>query len=90
MALLRERTIPKERPPLNDEVSANFLQTGGVSQSARRIPYGRNLGCLDRRRYIFFQAALNCTHESESTPFQNQYFTENLVEPESKPAPLNL
>jgi hypothetical protein len=29
----------------------------GVAQSARRIPYGRNLGFLDRSRYFFFQVA---------------------------------
>jgi hypothetical protein len=40
VALVRERTIPTERPLLVGEVS--------VAWSVRRIPYGRNLGFLDR------------------------------------------
>jgi hypothetical protein len=38
VALVRERTIPTERPPLVGEVSANFLRIDGVPWSARRIP----------------------------------------------------
>jgi hypothetical protein len=48
VALVRERTIPIERPPLVGEVSANFCGWKGVAWSVRRIPYGRNLGFLDR------------------------------------------
>jgi hypothetical protein len=38
MALVRKRTIPTERPPLVDEVAANFCGYSGVTWSARRIP----------------------------------------------------
>jgi hypothetical protein len=48
VALVRERSIPTERPPLVSEVSANFCGYRGVAWSVRRIPYGRNLGFLDR------------------------------------------
>jgi hypothetical protein len=47
VALVRERTIPTERPPLVGEVSANFCGYRGVAWSVRRIPYGRNLGFPD-------------------------------------------
>jgi hypothetical protein len=46
----------RERPPLVDEVNANFWGHRGVAKSARRIPYGRNLGFLDQSHY-FFQVA---------------------------------
>jgi hypothetical protein len=36
--LVRERTIPTERPPLVGEVSANFLRIEDVACSAQRIP----------------------------------------------------
>jgi hypothetical protein len=48
VALVRERTIPTERPPLGGEVSANFGGQRGIAWSVRRIPYGRNLDFLDR------------------------------------------
>jgi hypothetical protein len=38
VVLVRKRTIPTERPPHVDEVSANFLQIEGVAWSAQRIP----------------------------------------------------
>jgi hypothetical protein len=38
-------------------------------------PYGSILGFLDRSGY-FFQVA-----EAEGTPFQNHYFTDNLIAP---------
>jgi hypothetical protein len=41
VALVRERTIANERPPLFGEVSA----------------YSRNFGFLNRSRYYFFQVA---------------------------------
>jgi hypothetical protein len=44
VALVRERTVPTERPPLVGEVSANICGLRGVAWSVRRIPYGRNLG----------------------------------------------
>jgi hypothetical protein len=38
VALVRERTIPIERPPLVGEVSVNVSELRGVTWSARRIP----------------------------------------------------
>jgi hypothetical protein len=51
VALVHERTIPTERPPLVGEVSANFLRIEGVAWSAQRIPTVINLGFLDRITY---------------------------------------
>jgi hypothetical protein len=53
VALIRERTIPTEQPPLVDEVSANFLRIEGCRVVSTADPYGRNLGFLDRSSYIF-------------------------------------
>jgi hypothetical protein len=53
-------------------------------------PYGSILGFLDRSRYFFFQVAPQCTHEAEWTPFQTQYFSENLVSPVIVLGPLDL
>jgi hypothetical protein len=55
MALVRERTMPTERPPLVGEFSVNFLRIEGVSWSAQRIPTVVNLDFLDRSRYFLFQ-----------------------------------
>ena len=38
VALVRERTIPTERPPPVGEVSANFLRIEGITWSAQRFP----------------------------------------------------
>jgi hypothetical protein len=38
MALVHERTIPTERPPLVGEVSANFSRIVGATSSAWQIP----------------------------------------------------
>jgi hypothetical protein len=56
VALVRERTISSERPPLVNEVSAKFVDRRCRVVSATD-PYGRILGFLDRSRYFFFQAA---------------------------------
>ena len=51
MALVRERTIPTERPPPVGEVSANFCHVVSVT-----VPHGRfNLCFLDRSRYFLFK-----------------------------------
>jgi hypothetical protein len=57
VALVGERTIPTERPPLVGVVSANFLRIECVAWSAQRIPTVVNLGFLDRSRYFFLQVA---------------------------------
>jgi hypothetical protein len=55
MALVRERTIPIERPPLVGEVIANFCGWRGVAQTTRRIPYGRNLAFLEGAATLSFK-----------------------------------
>jgi hypothetical protein len=57
--------------------------------SAQRIPTAVNLGFLDRSRH-FLEQLLNYLHEAEWTPFQIQYFSENLVTPGIEPGPLDL
>jgi hypothetical protein len=56
VARVYEWTIPIERPPLVDEVSANILRRECAMWSAWHL-YGRILGFLDRSRYFFFQVA---------------------------------
>jgi hypothetical protein len=46
-------------------------------------PYGRNIGFLDRSRYLFFQVA-------EWIPFQTHYFCKNLVAPRIESGPLDV
>jgi hypothetical protein len=46
VALVRERTIPTERPPLVGEVSANFVDRG-CRVVSMTDPYGRILEFLD-------------------------------------------
>jgi hypothetical protein len=56
VVLVRQRTIPTERPPFVGEISANLADRGcRVVSSAD--PYGRILGFVDRSRYYFFQVA---------------------------------
>jgi hypothetical protein len=44
-------------------------------------PYGRNIGFLDRSRYLFFQAAPQLYSDS---------YLENLVGPGIEPGPMDL
>jgi hypothetical protein len=53
-------------------------------------PYGRVLVSLDRSRYFSSKKLLNCTHETEWTPFQTHYFSENLVAQGIEPGSLDL
>jgi hypothetical protein len=48
------------------------------------------VGFLDQSRYFFFQIAPHCTQETEWTPFQTHYFSENLVALGIEPGPLDL
>jgi hypothetical protein len=56
VALVRDQTIPTERPPLVGEVSSNFADIGCHVVSVSD-PYGRILVLLHRSRYFLFQAA---------------------------------
>jgi hypothetical protein len=85
VTLVRERTIPTERPPPVCEASAIFCGCRGVVRLSD--PYCRNLDFLDRSRYFFFQVA-HCTHEAEWTPFQTHYFSDNEIAPGIEPGPL--
>jgi hypothetical protein len=69
VALVRERTIPTERPPLVSEVSAILCGWRGCRVVSVADPYGRNLGFIDRSHYVSF-------HEAEYTPFQTHYCSE--------------
>jgi hypothetical protein len=50
VALVRQRTIPTERPPLVVDVSANFLRIEGVAWSLRPRPYSQ----FSRQEPLFF------------------------------------
>jgi hypothetical protein len=58
VALVHERTMPTERPPLVVKVSANFLQIEGVEWSVQRIPTVVNLGFPRPEQLLFPQVAL--------------------------------
>jgi hypothetical protein len=47
VAVVRKRSIPTERPPLVDEVSANRLRAEGVAWWEKQIPTAVNLGFVD-------------------------------------------
>ena len=53
VALVRERTIPTERPPPVGEVSANFCGYRGVAWSAQRVPTAVKLCFLDLEPLLF-------------------------------------
>jgi hypothetical protein len=71
VALVRERTIPTERPPLVGELSANFADKGCCAVSTAD-PYDRVLEFLYRSRYFFFKV----------TP---QLYSRGLVDPVPDP-----
>jgi hypothetical protein len=54
--LVRERTIPTERPPLVGEVTNNFCGFGCCVVRTTN-PYGHILRFIDRSRYFLFQVA---------------------------------
>jgi hypothetical protein len=58
VALVRERTIPAEQPPLVDEVNAcQLLRIEGCGMVSVTDPYVCILDFLDWGRYYFFQVA---------------------------------
>ena len=58
VALVRERTIPTERPPPVGEVSANFCGERGVTWLAQRVPTAVNLCFVNLEPLFFIQVAL--------------------------------
>jgi hypothetical protein len=89
VALVRERTIPTERPSLVSEVSANVC--GYRVSRGQRGGYLRPYSWFSRPEPLFFSSKhlLSCTHEAERTPFQTYYLSENLVAPGIEPWPLD-
>jgi hypothetical protein len=73
VTLVRERTVPTERPLIVGEVSANLRGEGCRVVSAADL-YGRIHCFLDRSRYFSNKYLLSCTHGAEWTPFQTHYY----------------
>ena len=87
MSLVRERTIPTERPPPVGEVSVNFCGYRGVTWLAQRVPTAVNL-CffLTWSRYFFIQVAPQFDLTSLSGPRSRPTTTQkNLVATEIEP-----
>jgi hypothetical protein len=57
----------------------------GTAWPEQLIPTAVNLAFLDRDHYCFIHVVHSYPHEAEWTPFQNHYFSENLVAPEIEP-----
>jgi hypothetical protein len=91
MALVRERTIPTERPPLvGESLVPIFGEYRGVAWSARQIPTAVISVLVKGAATFYSKQLLNCTHEAEWTPFQTNYFSENLPAPGMEPGPLDV
>jgi hypothetical protein len=86
VALPRKRPLPTERPPpLVGEVSADFsgyrVSRGQRNESPRPL-----ISVFETGAATFpFKLLLSYPHEAEWTPFQTNYFTENVVAPEIEP-----
>ena len=86
VALVRERTIPTERPPPVGEVSANFCGQRGVTWSAQRVPTAVNLCFLDRSRYFFYSSSSSIDLTRLSGPRSRHTTSQkNLVAPGIEP-----
>jgi hypothetical protein len=71
----------KGRPQLFGELQCQILPIEGVALSAQRFPTALNFGFLDRSPYFSLKLSLIYLHESEFTPFQTHYYSENSVAP---------
>jgi hypothetical protein len=83
VALVRERTIPTERPPLVGEL----LRIEGVAWTAQRIPTVVNPGFLDRSRYLFLQVVLTRLSGLRSRPAASHKICKGR---KSNPGPVDL
>ena len=91
VVLVRERTIPTERPPPVGEVSANFWEQRCFTWSAQRIPTAVNLCFLDRSRYFFNSSSSSIDLTRLSGPRSRPPTTQKIWQRrESKPRPLYL
>ena len=87
-ALVRERTIPTERPPPVGEVSANFCGQRGVTWSAQRVPTAVNLCFLDVEPLLFFiQVAPQLIHAHQKNKIN---FVQRISEETHKSCPNRL
>jgi hypothetical protein len=66
-AVVRQRTIPTDRPPLVGEVTANFSGWRVSRGQRNESPTVVNFGFLDRSRYYPFKYVLDYPHEAEWT-----------------------
>jgi hypothetical protein len=67
--LVRERTIPTERPPLVNDILVPTFVDRGVSRGQRGgCPTAVNLSFLDRSLYFFFQVAPHLFSQGLSGP----------------------
>ena len=94
VALVRERTIPTERPPPVGKVSANFCGKMGVTWSAQRVPTAVSLCFLDGSRYFFYSSisSIDLTRLTRlSGPRSRPTTTQKIWQRrESNPGPLYL
>jgi hypothetical protein len=75
--VVRKRTIPTERPPLDGEVSANSSGQR-VAWTAQRIPTAVNLGFLDRSRYFLEITQLYSRSTTSQKKWQRRESNRNL------------
>jgi hypothetical protein len=64
VALVRQRTIPIEQPPLLGEVSANFSGQRVSRGQRKEIPTAVNFGLLNRSRYFLSNSSIILTRLS--------------------------
>jgi hypothetical protein len=91
VALVRERTIPTERPPLNGEVSHNFLRIEGC----RVVSAADTLRLYSRfprpEQLLFLPSSSSIVLTRLSGPRSRRTTSQkNLVAPGIEPGPLDL
>jgi hypothetical protein len=67
-----------------------LLRIEGVAWWAQRIPTAVISVFYTAAATFSFKQLLSCTHKAEWTPFQTNYFPENLVAPGIEPGPLEV
>ena len=91
VALVRERTIPTERPPPVGELSANFCGQRGVTWSAQRVPTAVNLCFLDLEPLLCYSSSSSIDLTRLSGPRSRRTTTQKIWQRrESNPGPLYL
>ena len=91
VALVREQTIPTERPPPVGEVSANFCGQRGVTWSAQRIPTAVLISVLQTGAATFYSSSSSIDLTRLSGPRYRPTTTQKIWQHrESNPRPLYL